>query len=232
MSRHTDMTERLLEAESEPQIKPSWMFRATAHWGAVLLVAITVIFSGLLLLFGYQTRDVESLVLGGAGVGLAFFGGRVVADSMAQLEGYRLDALHWSRTQQGGRLDQRPGLVSTLTAADIEKYRADQSLNAAELEYLRQERNIQLTRDEAKEVRDWQSFENDKDRGQSTDHLLEKQKHELKVLEKRVRSSVDVTADELAAYEMEKAVIDAIDRESDDDKKERMIRRLDKRLYR
>ena len=144
----------------------------------------------------------------------------------------REDELAFARAMYAQRIIQRPGLIASLNNVEIEKYRALGVLNASELAYAQEERKMKLTSEEAAKVRAWQSGEAKEARQQSTDELLAKHRHELTILEKRVRSAPDVTKDELAAFELEKAAMDAIEKENDPDKKERMIRRLDKRLYR
>lgn len=89
-----------------------------------------------------------------------------------------------------------------------------------------------LAASEAREEREWKASEAEKDRKLTTDQLLAKHKHEVELIEKRIRSAKDMTDDQIAAFELYKAQVDAIDKEEDEDKKERMIRGLDRMVYR
>src|SRR5665811_148884 len=130
MPKHIDLTERLLQVEENPRSEVPWIIRLMAHWLMAVMISLMSLSGATLMYIGYKTSNVETMVGGGIVIAAAIFGATLAASAMQQIQLHRLSELQWSRQMQAGRQVQRPDLVTTLTAAEIERYRAKQAFNA------------------------------------------------------------------------------------------------------
>jgi hypothetical protein len=162
--------------------------------------------------------------LGGGGIYLSKQGIQFLWQQRAAFAAADHDERLHQRQLELTRTAQRTDYLDSLSQVEIARETASGKLSEADRIYLEQKeskrvRNHELRRDKQSQNDDWRK-------------LLKKQKHALALEEKRIRTATDVTEDERAAFDIDKAVMDAIDNEPDLDKQERMWRRWDRRVSR